>query len=115
MIPAGPELMVSEGDEVTAGQALTNNPNVGGFGQKDTEIVLQSSARIKGLAGVLCDCDCVSNSPGSEEETGRKSSSSGNELLKLKFKLEFTFARSHPMRSVVQIPGFYEKAGDLFL
>jgi apocytochrome f len=49
MIPAGPELMVSEGDEVTAGQALTNNPNVGGFGQKDTEIVLQSSARIKGL------------------------------------------------------------------
>jgi apocytochrome f len=49
MIPAGPELIVSEGDEVTAGQALTNNPNVGGFGQKDTEIVLQSSARIKGL------------------------------------------------------------------
>lgn len=49
MIPAGPELIVSEGDEVTAGQALTNNPNVGGFGQKDTEIVLQSPARIKGL------------------------------------------------------------------
>lgn len=48
-IPAGPELIVSEGDEVTAGQALTTNPNVGGFGQKDTEIVLQSAARIKGL------------------------------------------------------------------
>jgi apocytochrome f len=48
-IPAGPELIVSEGDQVTAGQALTNNPNVGGFGQRDTEIVLQSSARIQGL------------------------------------------------------------------
>ena len=48
-IPAGPELIVSEGDDVTAGQVITNNPNVGGFGQKDTEIVLQSSARIKGL------------------------------------------------------------------
>lgn len=48
-IPVGPELIVSEGDEVTAGQAITNNPNVGGFGQKDTEIVLQSSGRITGL------------------------------------------------------------------
>jgi len=48
-IPAGPELIVSEGDRVTAGQVLTNNPNVGGFGQRDTEIVLQSSARIQGL------------------------------------------------------------------
>ncbi|MBD1910889.1 MULTISPECIES: cytochrome f [unclassified Leptolyngbya] len=48
-IPAGPQLIVSEGDEVTAGQALTNDPNVGGFGQKDTEIVLQSPNRIKGL------------------------------------------------------------------
>ncbi len=48
-IPAGPELMVAEGEEVTAGQALTNNPNVGGFGQKDTEVVLQSPTRIKGL------------------------------------------------------------------
>jgi apocytochrome f len=48
-IPAGPELVVSEGQEVTAGAALTANPNVGGFGQKDTEIVLQSANRIKGL------------------------------------------------------------------
>jgi apocytochrome f len=48
-IPAGPELIVSEGDQVTAGQVLTNNPNVGGFGQRDTEIVLQSAARIQGL------------------------------------------------------------------
>lgn len=49
VIPPGPELIVSEGDQVTSGQALTNNPNVGGFGQRDTEIVLQSAARIQGL------------------------------------------------------------------
>lgn len=48
-VPAGPTLIVAEGDAVTAGQAITNNPNVGGFGQKDVEIVLQSPNRIKGL------------------------------------------------------------------
>ncbi|WP_416670915.1 cytochrome f [Egbenema bharatensis] len=52
-IPPGPELIVSEGDEVAAGAALTNNPNVGGFGQKDTEIVLQSPNRVKGLLAFL--------------------------------------------------------------
>jgi apocytochrome f len=52
-IPPGPQLMVSEGDEVAAGAALTNNPNVGGFGQKDTEIVLQSPNRVKGLMAFL--------------------------------------------------------------
>jgi apocytochrome f len=48
-IPAGPELLVSEGDSVEAGKPLTSNPNVGGFGQVDTEIVLQNPNRIKGL------------------------------------------------------------------
>ncbi len=48
-IPPGPQLIVSEGDEVKARQLLTNNPNVGGFGQKDVEIVLQSAGRIQGL------------------------------------------------------------------
>ncbi|MBP0027049.1 cytochrome f [Roseofilum sp. Guam] len=52
-IPAGPELIVSEGDEVEAGQALTNNPNVGGFGQIDTEIVLQDATRIQGMIAFL--------------------------------------------------------------
>lgn len=52
-IPAGPELIVAEGDEVAAGAALTNNPNVGGFGQKDAEIVLQNPSRIKGLLAFL--------------------------------------------------------------
>ena len=45
-IPAGPELIVAEGQTVDSGEALTNNPNVGGFGQKDTEVVLQNPARI---------------------------------------------------------------------
>ncbi|MBD2250224.1 cytochrome f [Nostoc parmelioides] len=45
-IPAGPELIVSEGQAVKAGDALTNNPNVGGFGQLDAEIVLQDANRV---------------------------------------------------------------------
>lgn len=48
-IPPGPELIVAQGDEVKAGDALTSNPNVGGFGQIDAEIVLQNPSRIKGL------------------------------------------------------------------
>jgi len=48
-IPAGPELIVKEGQVLQADQPLTNNPNVGGFGQKDVEIVLQNPARIQGL------------------------------------------------------------------
>lgn len=48
-IPAGPQLIVSQGQSVQADQPLTNNPNVGGFGQKDEEIVLQNPARIQGL------------------------------------------------------------------
>ena len=52
-VPPGPQVIVSEGDTVAAGAALTNNPNVGGFGQKDTEIVLQNPNRIKGLIAFL--------------------------------------------------------------
>lgn len=56
-IPAGPTLTVKEGQEVSAGELLTNNPNVGGFGQKDTEVVLQNPTRIKWLvvfvAGIM--------------------------------------------------------------
>ena len=48
-IPAGPELIVRKGDTIQMDQSLTNNPNVGGFGQRDTEIVLQNPARIQGL------------------------------------------------------------------
>lgn len=56
-IPLGPELLVSQGQTVAAGEALTNNPNMGGFGQDDGEIVLQSAARVKWLmvflAGIM--------------------------------------------------------------
>jgi apocytochrome f len=52
-IPAGPELIVSEGQSVTVGDALTNNPNVGGFGQKDVEIVLQDSTRVQGMIAFI--------------------------------------------------------------
>ncbi|BAT52007.1 apocytochrome f [Nostoc sp. NIES-3756] len=45
-VPAGPELIVSEGQAVNTGDALTSNPNVGGFGQKDAEIVLQDANRV---------------------------------------------------------------------
>jgi len=48
-IPNGPELLVKQGATVTADQPLTLDPNVGGFGQTETEIVLQSPARVKGL------------------------------------------------------------------
>ena len=48
-IPTGPELLVKQGSAVTADQPLTLDPNVGGFGQTETEIVLQSPARVKGL------------------------------------------------------------------
>ncbi|MBW4559848.1 MAG: apocytochrome f [Mojavia pulchra JT2-VF2] len=52
-IALGPELIVSEGQAVKAGDALTNNPNVGGFGQQDAEIVLQDANRIKGLIAFI--------------------------------------------------------------
>jgi len=48
-IPAGPTVIVKVGDTVTNAQPLTNNPNVGGFGQTETEIVLQNPARIQGM------------------------------------------------------------------
>nr|WVD55687.1 cytochrome f [Tetradesmus reginae] len=48
-IPAGPQVIVTQGQTVQPDQPLTNNPNVGGFGQKDVEIVLQNPARIQGL------------------------------------------------------------------
>lgn len=48
-IPAGPELIVSKGQNIQVDQPLTQNPNVGGFGQAETEIVLQNPARLQGL------------------------------------------------------------------
>jgi apocytochrome f len=48
-IPAGPDVIVKEGQTVQQDQPLTINPNVGGFGQTETEIVLQNPARVQGL------------------------------------------------------------------
>jgi len=52
-IPAGPALVVAVGDSVDAGEALTDDPNVGGFGQMDAEVVLQNPVRLYGLLAFL--------------------------------------------------------------
>jgi apocytochrome f len=49
IIPPGPELIVAEGESIKADQTLTNNPNVGGFGQAEATIVLQDPLRVQGL------------------------------------------------------------------
>ncbi len=43
------DLQVKKGDKVSVSQLLTKDPNVGGFGQNETEIVLQSPDRIQGM------------------------------------------------------------------
>lgn len=52
-VPPGPALAIAEGDVVQVGQALNTDPNVGGFGQDDGEIVLQSAGRIQGLIALF--------------------------------------------------------------
>merc|ERR1712008_46175 len=44
----GLQLLVKQGDLVKAEQPLNIDPNVGGFGQEESEIVLQSSTRVLG-------------------------------------------------------------------
>jgi apocytochrome f len=48
VVPAGLKLTVKQGDVVKTDQALNIDPNVGGFGQEETEIVLQKPERIIG-------------------------------------------------------------------
>ena len=48
VVPKGLILTVKQGDTVKADQALNINPNAGGFGQEDGEIVLQNPIRIVG-------------------------------------------------------------------
>lgn len=48
-VGAGANLIVKEGQEICTDQPLTTDPNVGGFGQSETEIVLQNPARVKNL------------------------------------------------------------------
>jgi apocytochrome f len=56
VIPAGLSLMVKQGDTVKADQALNMDPNAGGFGQEESEIVLQNPIRI---FGYLAFCFCL--------------------------------------------------------
>ena len=48
-IPSGLDLVVKVKDTVKVDQPLTLDPNVGGFGQEETEIVLQNPNRVKGM------------------------------------------------------------------
>ena len=56
VVPAGLSLIVKSGDIVQTEQALNADPNVGGFGQEESEIVLQDPARI---VGYLAFCFCA--------------------------------------------------------
>lgn len=49
IVPAGLNLIVKTGDIVQADQALNTDPNIGGFGQEESEIVLQDPSRIVGF------------------------------------------------------------------
>jgi apocytochrome f len=55
-VPAGLNLIVKSGDIVQIDQALNVDPNVGGFGQEESEIVLQNPIRI---IGYLAFCFCA--------------------------------------------------------
>ena len=48
IVPAGLSLIVKQGDFVKTEQALNIDPNMGGFGQEESEIVLQNPIRIFG-------------------------------------------------------------------
>ena len=48
-VPAAYDLTIKVGDVLKADQALTLDPNVGGFGQTETEIILQNPNRVKGM------------------------------------------------------------------
>jgi apocytochrome f len=56
IIPAGLRLQVKEGEFIQIDQPLNVDPNVGGFGQEESEIVLQNPLRI---IGYLAFCFCV--------------------------------------------------------
>lgn len=52
-VSKGLDLIIKEGDIVREGQEITLNPNVGGFGQEELEIILQDPHRIYGY-GIFC-------------------------------------------------------------
>lgn len=58
VIPAGLTLTVKVGDIVQADQGLNVDPNAGGFGQEESEIVLQDPLRIVGYL-IFCFCALI--------------------------------------------------------
>merc|ERR1712085_96744 len=56
VVSKGLNLIIKQGDIVKVDQALNSDPNVGGFGQEESEIVLQNPLRI---IGYLAFCFCV--------------------------------------------------------
>jgi apocytochrome f len=54
-IPPGPKVLdtVKEGTKITAGQPLTNDPNIGGFAAEERDIVLQDPQRVAWLLAFL--------------------------------------------------------------
>lgn len=48
-VGAGATIIVEPGQQISVGQALTTDPNVGGYGQAETEILLQNPIRVQGL------------------------------------------------------------------
>lgn len=56
VVPPGLNLLIKENDLVVTDQPLNIDPNVGGFGQEETELVLQNPVRI---IGYLAFCLCV--------------------------------------------------------
>jgi apocytochrome f len=48
-VPGGLDISVKVNDVIALDQPLTLNPNVGGFGQAETEVILQSPNRVKGM------------------------------------------------------------------
>ena len=55
-VPSGLTITAKQGDFMKTDQALNLDPNVGGFGQEESEIVLQNPLRIIGYLGF---CLCV--------------------------------------------------------
>nr|NP_045195.1 cytochrome f [Cyanidium caldarium]Q9TLS4.1 RecName: Full=Cytochrome f; Flags: Precursor [Cyanidium caldarium]AAF12899.1 unknown [Cyanidium caldarium]WDB00130.1 cytochrome f [Cyanidium caldarium] len=45
-VPIGLNLTIKEGQRIKAGEYITTDPNVGGFGQSEIEIVLQNPTRL---------------------------------------------------------------------
>jgi len=48
----GADIVLEVGEQVTKGDPITTNPNVGGFGQIETELILQDMNRIYAYCGI---------------------------------------------------------------